>query len=122
MLVSCSSEKTSLPRIHHSLRPATQPQTTENIGHVVFHGPLADHQGISHLPVGRSCRNQTQHLYFPVRQARCIECIWRRHTLLHLASLAFLSCIRPAERIEHPFNDCRVELVDSLRDCMDCPG
>src|SRR5450759_719952 len=44
------SETTTLARIHHGLRPSAQPQTTENIGQVIFHRSLADHQGISHFP------------------------------------------------------------------------
>lgn len=45
-------EKAALACVHHGLRSIVQPQTTENIGQVIFHRSLTDHQGISHLPIG----------------------------------------------------------------------
>jgi hypothetical protein len=59
---------------------------------VIFDGPFANHQVVSNFPVGRSCRDQAQHLYFTARQACSVERIGDRVPLLcTLKTLQYLT-------------------------------
>ncbi len=60
--------KSCLPRPHNRLCPVGHLQFAEDIGHVIGHRLLTEHQLPGNIAIAVAARDQTQDLAFPFRQ------------------------------------------------------